>query len=886
MEEHSETSPLLTEASRNESSEPVRSFPKPWRTSSRVCFLAFLFFLLLGFTVALLAILAPQIVQHLLDTGAVDVLFEKAEITDVGPGGNEGTATSVGIHVTAGVKLSDKLSSIAGWMSQHVLGQAFIDPSDLEIFNDQEPYALGVITLPDLPLDLTQRESRFEFDTRFEIQNETALAEFCRDAVQMENVRWKIRGPVGMKPGWLPVVRMGLEKEVVLQDFDIHILSLLLLFRITGMNGLQDVRMESVSFPGEHPDGGISLEAEVMIYNPSNALSFTLGDVEFAIYLPLEDGQSLDHGGDMMIAIVQAKDVKLLGQQFNRLALTGRTVFGDNNPSVGELSRTTDTRREQVFDRFLSRYLKGQSSLVHVRGSPFDRDGDTNNSNTTPEWLRTALQSVTLSVPFPGSPTTDFVRSLSISNISIDFESESPLISGIALATIRTPDTMRFSINIIQIHPIVYVFLNASSPNPFAKLAPAEPSPALTTPDNDTVGQLFVESRIVKAPFTLLQGMDEDFEKFMNKTFYDTESRVTIRGTVDAAVESPLGKFTVRDLEFEGEIVTKGMQGLVHPPPNVTSITITSGTPDAISLLASFIIFNPSNVVLSLGTANFDLVYGGEVIGNTTINGFKLALGWNNVTSLGYFNPDAARDRHQIAAKMIGANLLARGAREGDEHAGNMDQMQKWDGKRAWRKGVEFLSKYISGEEITLTIDGNRTDSSSNPYLLPLLQQFTFTTKLPLFTDMLLVNSTMHILSSTIILWLRNPLPNTSVKILALNATAEYKGHLVAKIAVDFETDGNSWSGPVVLPPRNATEKMRDDKDDENDDPIDDTIPTPRLPVEYNIGSIGYEGIKRALGGSIEVDVISRCRMMVGEMHIEDIVYVRNGVVTRVRKGY
>lgn len=324
------------------------------------------------------------------------------------------------------------------------------------------------------------------------------------------------------------------------------------------MDGLRNVQMENISFPGEHPRGGIVLQAVAMIYNPSNALSFTLGDIDFAIFLPVEKGESINNDEEVMIAVVRANDAKLLSQQTNRLILTGRTVVGDARQWSTVNDIYTQLLQHQALDQFLSRYLKGQPSLVRVRGSSFGPEDDISDSST-PDWLRTALQSVTLFVRFPGSPTTDFIRSLSIEDVSIEFAPDiGVLISGTAISTLRTPEMMQFPINVTQIHPLVYIYLNSSSPKPFAELAPTESSPARTIPDEGTDGQLIVSSKLHKAPFIVLPGMEDDFEKFLNETFYGVERKATIRGKVDAVIESALGNNTVRDLEFEGEISSKG----------------------------------------------------------------------------------------------------------------------------------------------------------------------------------------------------------------------------------------------------------------------------------------------------------------------------------------
>lgn len=139
------------------------------------------------------------------------------------------------------------------------------------------------------------------------------------------------------------------------------------------------------------------------------------------------------------------------------------------------------------------------------------------------------------------------------------------------------------------------------------------------------------------------------------------------------------------------------MQGLAHPPPNIISIAITHGAPDAIALMTSFTIFNPSDVTVSLGTANFDLVYDGEVIGNASIVNFKVGMGWNEITSLGYFNPGVVRNRHHNVTKVDAEDLTIQDVHDGGEYSGKPDNREEQDGK-AWIKGLEFLSKYVSGK--------------------------------------------------------------------------------------------------------------------------------------------------------------------------------------------
>lgn len=315
---------------------------------------------------------------------------------------------------------------------------------------------------------------------------------------------------------------------------------------IVGMDGLKQASLQSVEFPGTHPRGGIALGGAVEIYNPSSTLSLRLGDVDFGIYLPN------DHGNDKLIAVVRAEDASLLGQQNNVFDIHGRTIPMSNN----------DRQGKELMDRFLSSYLHGNTSIVHVRGSPFGPDDEPqeSSSSTTPPWLRKALQSLTLEIPFPGTKQSDLIRSLELSNIKIDFsDSGRPVISADIAAMLQKPDEMQFSINVTEIYPRVFLYLEADSKEPFGKLVPNKPSPAHTTEDDDLPrGMLKVTSRITRAPFTVMPGKDDEFQKFIGKIFNGKRGTVYVRGTADAMVDSAFGHLTIHDLEFKGQIDSQG----------------------------------------------------------------------------------------------------------------------------------------------------------------------------------------------------------------------------------------------------------------------------------------------------------------------------------------
>ena len=97
-------------------------------------------------------------------------------------------------------------------------------------------------------------------------------------------------------------------------------------------------------------------------------------------------------------------------------------------------------------------------------------------------------------------------------------------------------------------------------------------------------------------------------------------------------------------------------------------------------------------------------------------------------------------------------------------------------------------------------------------------------------------DATMHLITSTAIFTLASPFSATTLYITRLNATAYYDGHPSGKILYEL---------PFAVPP-GLTE-------------------TPRLPVDWSLGSVGYEAIKKALGGKLKLSAFAHVGVRIGE---------------------
>jgi hypothetical protein len=198
-----------------------------------------------------------------------------------------------------------------------------------------------------------------------------------------------------------------------------------------------------------------------------------------------------------------------------------------------------------------------------------------------------------------------------------------------------------------------------------------------------------------------------------------------------------------------------------------------------------------------------------------------------------------------------------------------------WDpttfgGSSSARIGRELLSQYISGYNTTLTFQTHSGSIPSQPSLGEALSKFPIeipTPRLstpstgdqgdgldddhkPHFID----DATFHLFSSTATFVLLSPLQYSTVFIETINATALYNHtEPVGKILYDL---------PFKVPPGRSQ--------------------SPRLPVDWSLKGVGYEELRKALGGTLKLDAEGVVGIRLGRW-AETVWYKGKGIGASVR---
>jgi len=112
----------------------------------------------------------------------------------------------------------------------------------------------------------------------------------------------------------------------------------------------------------------------------------------------------------------------------------------------------------------------------------------------------------------------------------------------------------------------------------------------------------------------------------------------------------------------------------------------------------------------------------------------------------------------------------------------------------------------------------------------------------------------LHLLSSTSTFLLLSPFSKITLYVTSINATAFYN-HTEPVGVITYNI-------PFAVPPG-------------------DTL-TPRLPVDWNIGDVGFDAVKNALGGSLKLDASAWIGVRIDRFR-EMLWYVGHGIGAKVR---
>lgn len=204
-----------------------------------------------------------------------------------------------------------------------------------------------------------------------------------------------------------------------------------------------------------------------------------------------------------------------------------------------------------------------------------------------------------------------------------------------------------------------------------------------------------------------------------------------------------------------------------------------------------------------------------------------------------------------------------------------------WDPSLGGEQGLEIgrnlLSEFVSGFNVSLTVRAYRGSIPLQPILGDALSKFNFTVQAPSLSlpgsgdgdgdgtgddngkegkakHSFIRDATFHLFSSTASFIIASPLVKNTLYIESINATAYYN---------HTEPVGTIISDVVFGTPPGLSE-------------------TPKLPVEWSPDSVGFDKLRKALGGVLKLDAKAEVGVKIGQWR-QKIWYEGAGIGAHVR---
>ncbi|KAI9796799.1 MAG: hypothetical protein M1825_006508 [Sarcosagium campestre] len=490
-----------------------------------------------------------------------------------------------------------------------------------------------------------------------------------------------------------------------------------------------------------------------------------------------------------------------------------------------QLTQACPGSKSSPLDMLLGGYIHGKDTTVYVRGSD-------SPAPDTPDWIADLTSSVTVPFPFPGHTFDNLIKNFTLADVHFSLPglsgSDQPMLSAIVKALIALPKEMNLPLNVSRVRADAEIFYHGDKLG-FLDLHKWQTANSTRFEAHGaSMATLLVESAVVDAPITIT---DEDvFQSVVQAMLFSGKPVILgITAVVDVDVDTSLGQFIIKEIPAKGAVSVKPISGFGSVAPQINSLRILDTSKSSLALEASLNFTNPTKYYGTVGFVSINILNNNTVLGNATAMDVAVSPGNN-------------------------ANIII--------HA-LYDPLSS-SGKEGQAIGRELLSRYISGFNTSLTLKTHPGTIPSQPALGKALSAFEIELPTPHLKppgdngdddgeSHFIKDTTMHLFSSTATFTLVSPLQQSTFFITRINATALYHGEQVGTIFYDL---------PFAIPPGISE--------------------TPRLPVDWSLGSVGYEAIRNALGGSLKLNATADVSIRLGKFQ-EEVSFVGKGIGAKVR---
>ena len=307
---------------------------------------------------------------------------------------------------------------------------------------------------------------------------------------------------------------------------------------------------------------------------------------------------------------------------------------------TGELWPSSD---EATVSDFIDDFIHARPVNVQLTG---DSSLEANNSASA---LTTSALHLTAVVP--GQDCADsLIRSLSMTNFSIDFRDDAVLVSSSIRAAFALPDNLaipQLSIGSVDLQATVWLNSTASIGNLSVRNLPVTFEHHLHPPD-------YLNISLVQAELRVSSHDVAAFTAFADDLLLSNSASFSLSAAAAPLAYTPLGPLSLSAIPANSSLVFSGLNRFLSPTGQslitIDSYDITATHPNWMEVTTNISIDNPSNVSLhSLGTLMLDLVFNQSKLGQVTLPSFSLPTGVRTHTAKANISAPTAQTAESLA---------------------------------------------------------------------------------------------------------------------------------------------------------------------------------------------------------------------------------------------
>ncbi|KAK0522484.1 hypothetical protein OC834_006266 [Tilletia horrida] len=531
---------------------------------------------------------------------------------------------------------------------------------------------LGVISLPSITL-VGDVGGSINEDATFQVSDQGAIADFAKVLLTSESFVWDITAQnVSVTALGITIPGVSLTKTVTLRGF----------------NGLQGaVSIDSYDLPSNDPAGGIHLDVQSTIRNPSQV------------------GISLSRFGIQVFT-----NGVYLGPQAANQPFTLSPGAASPLSLSGRLIPQTTPEGQQTLSNLFSEVVHGGSPSLVVNGDYAGPESVT--------WLNEAIKVLSIPVSLPPR-NFQVIDAITLNQFSLFFTQPTTWAPESASSLITAGFYLPFAFP-IDITSVSGRFIDNYLNTDVGILD------IPTTAASTDVSTRVISLAYNNIPLVVPGGAHSQFSQFIADATRQARINFNLHGTATASATTAAGPVTISGLDFSVGSSLAGVQNLNARPAVVSNLDVARGFPDYLLLTLTTTLYNPSNLTVGTGDVTFNTVYQGQVIGQVVINNLVLQPGENVVPTQLRFDPQggaAIAAGRQVLENYV-ANLTSTVSVDGSRDSTPIDSLKEALAGISLNAAVPALNKLLI-VSTTLTIPANIAQTSIADVTFTLDNPFT-----------------------------------------------------------------------------------------------------------------------------------------------------------------